>query len=162
MLERSDFEDARISQVVVPIDFKLPQLFGFELIYLLNSLVLWLQNENEWSYLIRIKYNWFLTNSPSFLILIQINEIKLIGFPAFKQKWLREHFVHAHISDFHLENILIASQRNMLGNFKGQHRFKLILFNLISCHFFPKEIDLSISRGQLVRVNILIIASKFI
>lgn len=50
----------------------------------------------------------------------------------------------------------------MLRNFKREHSLKFILFNLVPSDFFPKKVDLSVCRGQLVRVNIFVIAIEFV
>ena len=47
VLEGSDLEKARISQVIVPLDFKLTELLHFELVDLVGLWVLWLKNVNE-------------------------------------------------------------------------------------------------------------------
>lgn len=50
----------------------------------------------------------------------------------------------------------------MFGNIKWQVSLKLIFFSLVSCDLSFNEIDLSVLRGKLIGVDILIIAEEFI
>jgi len=67
-----------------------------------------------------------------------------------------KYFINTSIDHFNLQDILVISQDNMLGNFEWEHGFELVSFGLELCDLPFQEINTGIRHLlQVMSINVL-------
>ena len=81
---------------------------------------------------------------------------------AYELEIIAEYLVCTIIGHFYLQNVPVIMQSYFLGDLEGQHSLKFVLLGLISCHLPPYKVNLCLSRAELVRIDVLIVAKEFV